>query len=218
MDRILIAPSILSADFSRMGEEIKSLEECGADVIHCDVMDGIFVPNITFGIKMIEDIRKVTNLPLDVHLMIDRPERYVEAFMKAGSDYVSIHHEATDKLEETLKFIRDYGKKPGIVINPQTAVEVIGEAIGLCDIVTIMGVQPGFGGQKYIDGTTQKIVKTRELIKKTGRDILLEVDGGVTLDNVGEIKCAGANVIVAGSTVFSAEDRSESIRKLKELL
>ncbi len=214
--KIKIAPSILSADFSKMGEEVASLEKNGADLVHCDVMDGVFVNNITFGIKMVEDLRKITSLPLDCHLMIVHPEKYVERFAKAGADIVTVHYEACqDNLEEVLRLIKSTGVKCGAVINPDTPVEKIEKVIPLCDMVLVMSVFPGFGGQKFIPSALDKLRTIRKLIDESGREIDLQIDGGVTEDNVAEIKAAGANVIVAGSAVFKAENRAEIIKKLK---
>ena len=216
MKTIKIAPSILSADFSKMGEEVKSLELSGADVVHCDVMDGVFVNNITFGIKMVEDLRKCTALPLDCHLMIVHPEKYVERFAKAGADIITVHWEACqDNLKEVLTLIKSTGVKCGAVINPDTPVEKIKDVIELCDMVLVMSVFPGFGGQKFIPSALDKLREIRAIIDESGKEIDLEIDGGVTAENVEEIKAAGANVIVAGSAVFKAEDRSAMIAKLK---
>ena len=216
MEKVKIAPSILSADFSKMGEEVASLERCGADIIHCDVMDGVFVNNITFGIKMVEDIRKTTSLPLDCHLMIVHPEKYVERFAKAGADIITVHYEACqDNLKEVLLLIKSTGKKCGAVINPDTPVEKIKDVICLCDMVLVMSVFPGFGGQKFIPSALDKLREIRSIIKESGKDIDLQIDGGVTAENVAEIKAAGANVIVAGSTVFKAADRAQIIEELR---
>ncbi len=216
MKNVKIAPSILSANFAKMGEEVQSLEQCGADVVHCDVMDGVFVNNITFGIKMVEDIRKVTNLPLDCHLMIVHPEKYVERFAKAGADIITVHYEACqDNLKEVLELIKSTGVKCGAVINPDTPVDKIRDVILMCDMVLVMSVFPGFGGQKFIPSALDKLREIRAIIDESGKDIDLEIDGGVTAENVEEIKAAGANVIVAGSAVFKAEDRASMIAKLK---
>ncbi|MBR2374918.1 MAG: ribulose-phosphate 3-epimerase [Clostridia bacterium] len=216
MKTVKIAPSILSADFSKMGDEVRSLEVNGADVVHCDVMDGVFVNNITFGIKMVEDIRKVTSLPLDCHLMIVHPEKYVERFAKAGADIITVHWEACqDNLKEVLELIKSTGVKCGAVINPDTPVEKIKDVILLCDMVLVMSVFPGFGGQKFIPSALDKLREIRAIIDESGKDIDLEIDGGVTAENVAEIKAAGANVIVAGSAVFKAENRAEMIAALK---
>ena len=216
MKTVKIAPSILSADFSKMGEEVASLEQCGADLIHCDVMDGVFVNNITFGIKMVEDIRKKTTLPLDCHLMIVHPEKYVERFAKAGADIITVHYEAgQDNLKEVLELIKSTGVKCGAVINPDTPVEKIKEVIPLCDMVLLMSVFPGFGGQKFIPEVLGKLREVRALIKACGKEIDLEIDGGVNAENIEEIKAAGANVVVAGSAVFKAADRAAMIASLK---
>ena len=216
MKNIKIAPSILSANFAKMGEEVQSLEKCGADVVHCDVMDGVFVNNITFGIKMVEDLRKCTTLPLDCHLMIVHPEKYVERFAKAGADIITVHWEACqDNLKEVLLLIKSTGVKCGAVINPDTPVEKIKDVIELCDMVLVMSVFPGFGGQKFIPSALDKLREIRAIIDASGKDIDLEIDGGVTGENVEEIKAAGANVIVAGSAVFKAEDRAKMIAELK---
>ena len=216
MKNIQIAPSILSADFAKMGEEVRSLEQNGADVVHVDVMDGVFVNNITFGIKMVEDIRKITKLPLDCHLMIVHPEKYVERFAKAGADIITVHYEACqDNLKEVLALIQSTGVKCGAVINPDTPVEKIADVIPMCDMVLIMSVFPGFGGQKFIVGALDKLREVKAIVEKLGKDIDIEIDGGVTEENVAEIKAAGANVIVAGSTVFKAADRAEIIKRLK---
>ena len=217
MKNIKIAPSILSANFAKMGEEVRSLEQCGADLVHCDVMDGVFVNNITFGIKMVEDLRKITTLPLDCHLMIVHPAKYVERFAKAGADIITVHWEACqENLKEVLMLIKSTGVKCGAVINPDTPVEKIKDVILLCDMVLVMSVFPGFGGQKFIPSALDKLRKIRKIIDESGKEIDLQIDGGVTAENVAEIKAAGANVIVAGSAVFKAEDRAEMIKKLKE--
>lgn len=215
--KVLVAPSILSADFGRMNEEIARMEECGADWIHCDVMDGIFVPNITFGFKMISDIRKHTRLPLDVHLMIDRPERYVRRFAEAGADYVTVHCEATNVLLPTLQEIKAAGCKCGAVVSPDTPVDALREAFPLCDLVLLMSVYPGFGGQKFIEKSLIRMRELREMRAQTGSNALLEIDGGVTEQNAAEIVKAGTDVLVAGNTVFSAPDPKKTIAALQSL-
>ncbi len=216
MKKIQIAPSILSANFAKMGEEVCSLEKSGADVVHCDVMDGVFVNNITFGIKMVEDLRKITTLPLDCHLMIVHPEKYVERFAKAGADIITVHYETCqDNLKEVLQLIKSTGVKCGAVINPDTPVAKIADVIPMCDMVLIMSVFPGFGGQKFIPEALDKLREVKAIVDNCGKDIDIEIDGGVTEENVEEIKRAGANVIVAGSTVFKASDRAACIAKLK---
>lgn len=216
MNKIKVSPSILSANFADMGAEVKSLETNGADMVHCDVMDGVFVNNISFGIKMVEDIRKYTKLPLDCHLMIVNPEKYVERFAKAGADIITVHYEACkDNLEQVLTLIKSTGVKCGAVINPDTPISAIEKIIPLCDMVLVMSVFPGFGGQKFIAESLDKLREVRAIIDKLGKDIDLEIDGGVTLDNAKEIIEAGANVIVAGSAVFNAPDRAKAISTIR---
>lgn len=215
-ETIKIAPSILSADFSKMGEEVKNLEASGADVIHCDVMDGVFVNNITFGIKMVEDLRKITKLPLDCHLMIVHPEKYAERFVKAGADYVTVHAEACGEgLEDTLKLIKNAGAKCGAVINPDTPVSAIERLLPLCDMALVMSVFPGFGGQKFIAEVLEKVRKIRRIIRENDLNCDVEIDGGINAETVKAAKDAGANVIVAGSSVFKAADRAAAISALR---
>ena len=215
--KIMIAPSILSADFSKMGEEVKNLEKCGADLIHCDVMDGVFVNNITFGIKMVEDLRKITSLPLDCHLMIVHPEKYAERFVKAGADYVTVHAETCgDTLEDTLRLIKNAGAKCGAVINPDTPVSAVEKAIPLCDMVLVMSVFPGFGGQKFIASVLDKVKEIRSIIDEKRLNCHVEIDGGINAETVIAAKAAGANVIVAGSGIFKAEDRAAAIETLRK--
>lgn len=213
---IKIAPSILSADFSAMGRAVELMQASGADYIHCDVMDGIFVPNITFGPPMIKSIKKHADIPLDVHLMIDRPERYIDAFAEAGADIITIHAEATLHAERTLAYIKSKGIKAGIVLNPATHENAAQYVMHLADMILLMSVNPGFGGQKFIPAVLPKVERVREMIEKSGRDIELEIDGGVNFDNIGDIINAGANVIVAGNTVFSHPDPAEAIARLKK--
>lgn len=217
MKKVKIAPSILSADFSKLGDEVRLMEKSGADIIHCDVMDGVFVNNITFGMKMVEDLRKITTLPLDCHLMIVQPEKYVERFAKAGADYITVHYEACkDNLKEVLQLIKSTGVKCGAVINPDTPVSAIEDVIALCDMVLVMSVFPGFSGQKFIPEALNKLRQVRVIIDKSGRDIELQLDGGVTLENVEQIKEAGATIIVAGNTIFKAENKEKVIAELKK--
>ncbi len=215
---IKIAPSILSANYMYMGKAIKDLETAKADFIHVDVMDGTFVPNLNFGVKMVSDLRKFTSSVLDVHLMIVNPEKYIEAFAKAGADYLTIHYEATsENLIDLLKKIRSLGVKSGISIKPDTPVSVLKELLPYCDMVLIMSVYPGFGGQKFIQNSLERISELKKYIDESGFDIELEVDGGITIENAPEVKRAGANVLVAGSTVFNAPDMKEAIEALRTL-
>ena len=215
-NNVKIAPSILSADFSRMGEEVRHLEENGADLIHCDVMDGVFVNNITFGIKMVEDLRKITKLPLDCHLMIVHPEKYAERFVRAGADIVTVHAEACgDALKDTLMLIKNAGAKCGAVINPDTPVSAIESVLPLCDMALVMSVFPGFGGQKFISSVLDKVREIRRIITENGLSADVEIDGGINAETVALAKEAGANVIVAGSGIFKAADRAAAIRVLR---
>lgn len=219
--KIKVAPSLLSADFSRLGEEVKKLEECGADMLHCDIMDGSFVEPITFGAQMLKSIRPLTKLPLDAHLMIEHPKTQVKFFADAGADIITVHYGACTKisesyLEETLQLIKSYGVKCGVVVNPDVPVENIFPVLPLCDMVLIMSVFPGYGGQKFIEESLEKIKKTREYAANIGMcNLDIEVDGGVAESNAELIKKAGANVLVAGSAVFSSADMKKTIAELK---
>lgn len=217
MTNIKIAPSMLSSDFSKIGEEVKNIDRDGADVIHLDVMDGVFVKNITFGPKFIKDVRKFSSKTFDAHLMIENPWKYIDKFAEAGSDIITVHYEAEkDRLKDTLKQIKALGVKCGAVINPDTPVSKIYNVIEDSDMVLLMSVFPGFGGQKFIPEVVDKIKEVKSIVDKIGKPIDIEIDGGITLDNVRLVKDAGANVIVAGSTVFKETDRARIIKALRE--
>ncbi len=213
-----LAPSILSADFSRLGEEIKAVEEAGADYIHIDIMDGHFVPNITVGPLVVETAKAVTTLPLDVHLMISEPDRYVQDFIKAGSDLLSVHVETCPHLQRTLTYIRELGGKPAAVVNPATPISTLENVLDDLDMVLLMTVNPGFGGQNFIPTMLPKIKQMRKLIDEKKLPIELEVDGGVNLENISRISEAGADVVVAGSAVYKSKDCRETVRLMKEKL
>ena len=215
-DGVIIAPSILSADFSRLGDEVKAVEQAGADWIHVDVMDGHFVPNITIGPAVVEAVRKVTELPLDVHLMIENADRYIGEFISAGSDIITVHVEACTHLNRTIQLIKDHDKLAGVVLNPATPLSSLEEILHEIDMVLLMSVNPGFGGQKFIPSMLDKIENLAEVMSHYEHPIALEVDGGVNPENVGEIKQAGASVLVAGSAVFNAKDYKKAIKSLRE--
>ena len=197
-----LAPSILAADFFRLGEQIKEVEKAGARYLHIDVMDGTFVPSISFGLPLITSIRKNTGLIFDVHLMVTEPERFVDQFADAGADIITVHYEACTHLNRTLKHIKERGIKAGVALNPATIPDNLRYLYDYMDMILVMSVNPGFGGQKFIPETLDKLREVRKLVKESGRGIDIEVDGGITLDNVSEILGAGANVIVSGSSVF----------------
>ncbi|ALC81017.1 MULTISPECIES: ribulose-phosphate 3-epimerase [Bacillus] len=214
-----IAPSILSANFAKLADEIIDVEKGGADYIHVDVMDGHFVPNITIGPLIVEAIRPVTQLPLDVHLMIENPDQYIPAFSKAGADILSVHVEACPHLHRTIQLIKDNGVKPGVVINPHTPVQSIQHVIAEVDLVLLMTVNPGFGGQSFIPDVLSKISEVAHLAEKIGKkDLLIEVDGGVNVETAKSCVDAGANLLVAGSAVFNQNDRKKAIETIKKSL
>ncbi len=210
-----IAPSILASDFSKLGEEIKDVEKGGADYIHVDVMDGRFVPNITIGPLIVESIRPLTQLPLDVHLMIEEPDRYIEAFAKAGADIITVHQEACPHLHRTLQLIKSHGVKAGVVVNPATPAELLKPILEEIDLVLVMTVNPGFGGQSFISSMVPKILQISEWRKQMGLSFEIEVDGGIKQETAALCTEAGANVLVAGSAVFNQEDRKKAIERLR---
>tara|TARA_B100000945_G_scaffold320823_1_gene332299 strand:- start:182 stop:850 length:669 start_codon:yes stop_codon:yes gene_type:complete len=217
MKRIKISPSILSADFSRLGEQVREAEDARVDYIHVDVMDGHFVPNITIGPLIVKALRGVTNIPLDVHLMIDNPELYIKDFSDAGADIITIHQEATPHLHRTIQQIHDLGIKAGVSINPSTSVNTLDEIICSVDLVLVMSVNPGFGGQSYIASSTSKISKIREMLDICGSSADLQVDGGVNVDTLKEVIFAGANAFVAGSAIFNDKSSvAENVSALRE--
>jgi ribulose-phosphate 3-epimerase len=210
-----IAPSILSADFSRLGDEVRAVERGGADYIHIDVMDGHFVPNITIGPLVVEAVRKVTSLPLDVHLMIENPDLYIPGFAEAGSDIIVVHAEATHHLHRTVQLIKSFGKKAGVSFNPATPLHQLDYLVDELDLVLLMTVNPGFGGQSFIEACLPKIHALRGILDKRGLETELEVDGGVKIENIGRISSAGGDVFVAGSAVFGSADYGVTIEELK---
>ena len=213
---IKISPSILSADFSRLGEDVRAVDRAGADYIHIDVMDGHFVPNITIGPLVVDALRKVTDKPLDVHLMIENPDRYIADFAKAGADIITVHQEAVPHLHRTIQLIKSLGKKAGVSLNPGTPVETLDIILDDLDLVLIMSVNPGFGGQSFIPSALNKINALRQRITQRGLATELEVDGGVKVDNIRDVVAAGADVLVAGSAVFNTDDYAATITALRE--
>lgn len=211
-----IAPSILSADFTRLAEAIATVKAGGANILHVDVMDGHFVPNITIGLPVVRSIRKATDMTIDTHLMIDEPGRYAAEFVKAGADMVSVHIEADAHLHRTLTAIREAGAKAGVAINPATPVEYLSEALPYADFILLMSVNPGFGGQRFIPTMTAKLRRLRQMIEDAGLDVTIEIDGGIDETNIAEIVSAGARIIVAGSAVFGRGDAADSVKDLIE--
>lgn len=213
---IKIAPSILAADFAKLGQEVKEVEAAGAELIHIDVMDGHFVPNISFGAIALEAIRPLSTLPMDVHLMIENPDQYIEQFAKAGADYITVHVEACRHLHRTIQLIRSYGVKPGVVLNPHTPIEAIQHILADVDMVLFMTVNPGFGGQKFIESVVPKVEALSKIIKERGLNIEIEIDGGINAETIVPCAKAGATVFVAGSAIYSKEDRAQALKEIKQ--
>jgi ribulose-phosphate 3-epimerase len=214
---VQIAPSILAADFANLGGAIRLVESAGAEVIHVDVMDGHFVPNITMGPPVVASIRKVTSLPLDVHLMIEDPDAYIQPFVDAGADWVSVHVETCPHLDRTLQLIRSLGAKPGVVLNPATSLSTLDEVLRIVDHVLVMTVNPGFGGQRFLPYTLEKVQRLRKVIQHKGLSAKIEVDGGVSLENVPDLVKSGAQILVVGSQIFGDPDPAAAVKKLKAL-
>jgi ribulose-phosphate 3-epimerase len=212
-----IAPSILAADFASLGEAIRAVERGGATLLHVDVMDGHFVPNISIGVPVVASLRKATRLPLDVHLMIENPERYIPLFAEAGADMISVHQEATAHLDRALSMIREHGCQPGAVINPATPISVLSEVLGNVDHVLVMSVNPGFGGQKFIPGALEKIRQLKLTRERYNQAFRIEVDGGVGPENVADLVRAGAEILVAGTSIFHTPDPAEAVRAMKQM-
>lgn len=213
----IIAPSVLSADFLNLGRDIEMLNQSKAEWIHLDIMDGLFVPNISFGLPVVQAIRKATTKTLDVHLMIEQPERYITAFSDAGADVLTLHYEASRHLHRAMQQIRDAGMKAGVVLNPHTPVELLQDLLPYLDLVLLMSVNPGFGGQKFIPQILDKTVRLKKMIEKRGLEVLIEVDGGVNAETAAQLFDAGADALVAGSYVFGSEDPQKTIERLLEV-
>jgi len=212
-----IAPSVLAADFACLGEGISAVERGGATLLHVDVMDGHFVPNISIGVPVVASLRRATRLPLDVHLMIEHPESYIQAFAEAGADMISVHQEATPHLDRAISMIREHGCQPGAVINPATPVSLLSEVLSRVDHILVMSVNPGFGGQKFIPGALAKIRELKRMREAYNQAFRIEVDGGVGPDNVAELVRAGAEILVAGTSIFRTPDAAEAVRSLKQM-
>ncbi len=210
-----IAPSILSADFSRLADEVRAVEKAGADVIHVDVMDGHFVPNITIGPLVVQGLRKLTSLPLDVHLMVESPDRYLEAFAQAGSDWITIHAEVCPHLKRVIKKVRQLNMRPGIVLKPATPLKTLFPVLEEIDLVLLMSVNPGFGGQSFIPAALKKTERLRKIVDQNGYSMEIEVDGGVKIENIREVSAAGGDIFVVGTGIFKTENYEETIRKLR---
>ena len=213
-----ICPSILAADFTKLGEEIKDIEEAGADIIHCDIMDGHFVPNISYGPEIVSQVNEITSMPLDVHLMINDPQLYIEEFYKAGADYISVHYENNYHVNRLVNQIKELGAKAGVVLNPATPVEVLEDILEYADFILLMSVNPGFGGQKFIPNVIDKVRKLKQMISERNLNCMIEIDGGVGLNNIGEISKAGVDMFVCGSSIFREPDRKQVIARMRELI
>lgn len=213
---IKIAPSILAANFSRLAEEVREVELAGAELIHIDVMDGHFVPNITMGPIVVEALRPLTRLPIDVHLMIENPDLFIESFAKAGADYISVHVETCPHLHRTIQLIRSFGVKPGVVLNPHTPIETIQHVLEDIDMVLFMTVNPGFGGQKFIQSVVPKVKQLSTIIKEKGLNIEIEIDGGINADTIVPCAQAGATIFVAGSAIYNQKNRTKALQDIKE--
>lgn len=213
-----LCPSILSADFTMLKSEIEEVEGAGADIIHCDIMDGDFVPNISFGQKIVSDINSITSLPLDVHLMINNPDKYINEFHKAGADYISVHYENNFNLNRTVNQIQNLGIKAGVVINPATPVFMLSDIIEFADYILVMSVNPGFGGQKFISSTVEKVRELKKTVQLNNYKCEIEMDGGIDLENIKEISDAGVDMFVCGASIFKSKNRTEVIKKMKEYI
>ncbi|WP_427138522.1 ribulose-phosphate 3-epimerase [Psychrobacillus psychrodurans] len=213
---VKIAPSILAANFSKLGEEVLEVEKAGAELIHIDVMDGHFVPNITMGPIVVEALRPLTKLPLDVHLMIENADQYIESFAKAGADYITVHVEACPHLHRTIQLIRSFGVKPGVVLNPHTPIETIQHVLEDIDIVLFMTVNPGFGGQKFIHSVVPKVKQLSDIIKERNLSIEIEIDGGINEETIKPCVEAGATILVAGSAIYNAPDKAKALQTIRE--
>ena len=213
-----ICPSILSANFESLRDEVLEVIKGGADIIHCDIMDGHFVPNISFGPDVVATVNKITDKPLDVHLMIDNPENFIEKFSSAGADYISVHFENNNHLHRLIQSIKSFKVKAGIVINPATPVKFLNDIISHVDFVLVMSVNPGFGGQKFIENTYDKIINLKKLISEKNKNCLIEIDGGVGLDNIKALSDAGADMFVCGASVFKSNNKADTVREMKKLI
>ncbi len=213
-----LCPSILSADFGKLAEELKAVESAGADVIHCDIMDGHFVPNITFGPDVVAKVNSITELPLDVHLMINSPEKYIKSFRDAGADYISVHIENNYHINRLVSQIKDTGAKAGVVINPATPVKALEYVLEYADFVLVMSVNPGFGGQKFVSNSLKKVRELKDIINKNNYNCIIEIDGGIGPANIKEVSDAGVDMFVAGASVFKAKDIAGAVKELKKLI